>query len=148
MASLTDIREQIAVSLKNNITDLQASAYLLSSPTPPAAEVIPGMDHPHRPLTQYDQAFQRGLDRRWLTVRVYVGIPTDIGAQKQLDAMLASAGVGSVKAAVEEDPTLDGTVENVRVVEVSGYRMYPFPNSSAPLLGAEWLVEVLARGDA
>ena len=68
--------------------------------------------------------------------------------QKQLDAMLASAGTGSVKAAVEDDPTLDGTVENVRVVEVSGYRMYPFPNSSAPLLGAEWLVEVLARGDA
>jgi hypothetical protein len=145
MATLTDIREQLAVSLANGVANLQASAYLLANPTPPAAEIVPGHDIRH-PLTTYDLTMQRGLDKWWLTVRIYVGVPTDIAAQKQLDAMLATHGTGSVKAAIEADPTLGGVAQYTRVTEVIGYRMFDRQNQ-APLLGAEWLVEVLAKGD-
>ena len=138
MASLTSIREGLAANL-DTIPKLQASAYLLSNPTPPAAEVQPG-------AIDYDRAMGRGHDDWLFTVRVFVGFTSDIGAQRRLDGMLASAGSASVKAAIESDPTLDGACEDLLVTRCTGYRLFGREGGAA-LLGAEWEVQVLAAGE-
>lgn len=138
MPSLEDIRTGLATNLAG-VTGLAESPYLLSNPTPPACEIQPG------PI-EYDQAFRRGLDRWTLTVRVFVGPSSDIGAQKRLDTMLAPAGTDSIKAALESDRTLGGMVDDLQVTRCEGYRV--FVREGAPsVLGAEWTVVVLAEGD-
>jgi hypothetical protein len=137
VASLTDIREALADSL-SVIPGLNQSAYLLSNPTPPCAEVQPGE-------TEYDLAMHRGLDRWTLTVRVMVGASTDQGAQRLLDKMIESSGALSVKAAVEADSTLGGACSDCSITRCTGYRLITREGQS-PLLGAEWIVEVLATG--
>ena len=138
MATMEALREALAVNLAG-IPGLQQSAYMLGNPTPPCAEVMPA-------TIDYDVTMHRGLDRWNFTVRVYVGATTDIGAQKRLDLMLDSAGTYSVKAAVESDRKLGGDAADLRVKTCSGYRIYERQGGGA-LLGAEWNVEVLARGD-
>ena len=136
MASLTDIREQIAAALA--LPGFQVSAYMLSNPTPPAAHVFPDQ-------VEYDQAMQRGLDVWTLTVQCYVGFTTDIGAQKRLDELLAKTGSMSVKQLIETDRTLCGIVHDCRVTAASGYRLYSAAGDNTRLvLGAEWTVQVFA----
>jgi len=137
MATLKDIREGLADNL-NTIDGINADAYLRSVVSPPWIEVQPGE-------TEYDLAMARGLDRWTLTVRALVGATTDMGAQLLLDGMLQSSGVLSVKAAIETDRTLGGACSSLQVIRCSGYRLIS-REGHGPLLGAEWIVEVLATG--
>lgn len=139
MASLTDIRVALADNL-SSIAGLQQSAYMLSNPTPPTAEVMPSS-------IRYDRSMARGLDTHNLTVRVLVGQSSDRGAQKRLDGFLAGSGATSIKAAIESDTTLGGAASDLRVMECSGYRVYG-REGNASVLGAEWQVEVVAKGTA
>lgn len=132
MATLKQIREGIAAKL-NTIPNIQASAYMLSNPTPPAAHVIPGE-------IDYDQTMQRGMDMWTLTVQVFVALVTDKGGQLRLDAMLAPTGTSSVKAAIEADKTLGGVVDTLRVSRMTGYQIFNLERG--PVLGAEWTVLV------
>lgn len=137
-ADLGAIREGLAANLAT-IPGLAESAYLLSNPTPPAAEVQPSE-------IEYHQAFQNGSELWRLVVRVFVGNTSDKGAQIRLDRMLASSGDYSVKAAIEADKTLGGACDALKVTGCSGYRV--FSRDGAPgVLGAEWQVEVYATGD-
>lgn len=135
---LEEIRQGLADALEP-IPRLNQSAYLLSQPTLPQAEIEPGE-------IAYDLTFARGFDRYTLTIRVQVGMASNIGAQKTLDRMLAPAGDYSVKAAVEADLTLGGACEDLRVTECTGYRVY-VREGGPPALGAEWRVEVFAVGE-
>jgi hypothetical protein len=144
MADYVALCEALASNLAT-IDGLQESAYLLSNPTPPAAEVQVGE-------TEYDKAMHRGLDTVMLTVRVFVAFASDIGAQKRLRAMLATDGTASVKAAIESDRTLGGQAEDLRVTKCTGERGFLREigggtsgrgSTQGALLGAEWTVEVL-----
>lgn len=137
MADLADLRAGLAANLAG-VSGLSRSAYVLSNPTPPCAEVEPA------PI-EYDLAMDRGLDRWGFIVRVYVSANLDKGAQIKLDAYIASSGADSIKAALESDPTLAGAAEDVHVTGCSGYRVYE-RGGQAAVLGAEWQVEVLALG--
>lgn len=137
MATAAAIREGIAANLAP-IPNMQISAYLLGSPTPPAIEIVPDG-------VTYDLALARGLDEWKFVVRAFVGFTSDIGAQKRLDLMLASSGSNSVKAAIESAPTLGGACDDLRVTAVSGYRQWARDGGN-PVIGAEWQVEVFATG--
>lgn len=137
MASLTAIRTGLATNL-SALADIQVSAWMLANPTPPTIHVFPAS-------ATYDLAMQRGLDRWTLTVQAFVAAVSDIGAQKLLDALLASSGARSVKAALESDQTLGGAASAVRVTGSSGYKIFAV-DGRPPVLGAEWQVEVLATG--
>lgn len=142
-ATLTQIREGIATNL-SAIPDVQVSAYMLASPTPPAIHVFPGTAAAGEAIT-YDLAFHRGLDEYHLTIQAFVGAVGDIGAQKLLDGFIAPTGTVSVKAAAESDRTLAGLVGSVHVTSCTGYRTY-IAEGRPPVLGCEWAVEVLATG--
>jgi hypothetical protein len=141
----------ICEGLAHNLSGLsgvQVSAYLLANPTPPACEIEPG-------TIKYDRAFGRGLDELSFIVRMFVGMTSDIGAQKRLYPFLAASGETSVKAAVESDCTLGGIVDDLQVQHCTGLKLFVREVSSpkggrgsvqGPLLGAEWTVQILAEG--
>jgi hypothetical protein len=139
-ATLTAIRSGLKANLDplTAVEGMQISAYLLSSPTPPAIQIYPAE-------TEYDLAMGRGLDRWTLTVQAFFALTSDVGSQVSLDALLAPAGPLSVKQAVESDSTLGGLVDDLSVVSCTGYRVY-VRDSGGPVLGAEWEVQVLASG--
>lgn len=134
MATLADIREALRAQL-DTIPGLQASAYQLGNPTPPAAEITVGP-------TEYDLALGRGLDRVTLLARVYVAPTTDVGGQKLLDRLLAPTGAESVKTVLETDPTLGGIVDDVHVLRHGGYMTF-VQDGRAAYLGTEFTVEIL-----
>lgn len=72
-----------------------------------------------------------------MIVGITLGPPTP-EHEALLDEMLEAAGERSVKALLEADRTLGGSVEDLMVVANSGYRLYPSPEG--PQLGAEWTV--------
>lgn len=137
MADIAAIRAGIARNLAD-VAGFQVSPYMLSSPTPPAAHVIPGE-------IEFDKAMARGSDRLVMLVQAFVALGTDIGAQKRLDAFLAGAGTSSFKEAIESDTTLAGAAHDLRVTGIQGYRVFTF-EGKGQMLGAELRVEVWAPG--
>lgn len=137
MAEETALREALAANLAS-IAGLQQSAYVLSAPSLPAVEVVPG------PI-DYDRAMGRGTDEWAFIVRALVGITTDIGGQKLLGKLRASSGATSVKAALESDKTLGGIAQTLHVPRVSGQLTFGREGRSSAI-GAEWTVQVFAGG--
>jgi hypothetical protein len=80
--------------------------------------------------------------KRQFSLRIVCGSPTDEAAIERLDAMLDDAGDLSVKAALERADTA-GAFSSLWVARNSGHRLFPGPSPAEPLLGAEWLVDVL-----
>lgn len=88
----------------------------------------------------YDTTMGRGGDTYRVLVRGFVGRGDDEAAQARLDEWLDSAGLRSVKAAVERDATLGGVVDYARVVQGRNYGDYDV--GDVKLLGFEWICEV------
>lgn len=131
MADPADIRAGLAANL-STVSD-NCTGYLLDTVTPPAFEIEPDD-------TDYDQAFNRGLDiQRWI-VRGLVGTVSNLGAQKLLDQWRNT----DVKDALETDRTLGGAVQNLQVTSATRPRQYTF--GSLSYLGAEWNVTVYVTG--
>lgn len=152
MASLTSIREAMAASL-SGLDNVQVSAYMLASPTPPTIHLYPG--GPAGDF-EYDQTMRRGLDLVPFTVQAFVALGNgDLASQRNLDAFLATSGTQSVKAALQapdstdengnDTVTLGGLIEGLHVVRCLPYQQFVF-EGRGPLLGAEWHVNVYAPG--
>lgn len=145
MAQPVDLRTGLANNLRGINTagglDWQVSEYVLDAPTPPCVYIAGG------PVA-WDKTMGRAHDDWTYTVYAMVGYVSDIGAQLVLDTMLASAGPTSIKALVETDRTLGGAAYSLRVTETTGARVYTLagPGQSAPVIGAEWTVLVMASG--
>lgn len=130
-----DIREGIAANLAT-IPDVQVSAYMKSSPTPPTIQVFPDE-------IEYDEADDADLLN--FTVQAFVGNVGDKATQQRLDKMLARWGAYSVKTAIESDTTLGGAAQTLRVTKCTGYQVYQLASvPNAAVMGAQWTVEVYA----
>lgn len=138
MTLVTSVRSAMATNLAT-VTGFQINQYVIGSPTPPTIEI----DY-HPDGVTYDLTMQRGYDEWWFTVRAFVAYTTDQGAQMQLDDMLAPFGATSVKAAVESDRKLGGTVADLHVTQAQPRTFQAGTNSL--MLGADWTVRVLAAG--
>ena len=107
MMDLAGVRTAIAGAL-DTIPGLRAYAFVPDKPEPPCAIVAPsGCD--------YDQTMARGSDEILFTVVVLASRADDRSGQGTLDGYLAADGASSVKAAIEADTDLAGTVDTVRV---------------------------------
>lgn len=136
MSSLSSIRDGLKTRLLT-ISSLRAHDTIPDSIAVPAA-VVGGPES-----VEYDLAMARGADKYTIPIRVYVGRASERAGQDKLDGYLASSGATSIKAAIEGDPTLAGAADTLRVTQARGYGVYEFAGVS--YLGAEWLVEVIAR---
>ena len=134
MADIATIREGLARNLES-LRNVQVSAYMLASPTPPCLHIFPA-------TIEYDRSMHRGLDLVNFTIEAFVAFGLDQGGQIRLDKMLAPTGLDSVKESVERDKTLGQMVQDVWVSRVSTYRTVQIPNQNDEALSATWLVTV------
>ena len=137
MASLADIRAGIAANLAT-LQGMNVSAYMQASPTLPMIWVRPSAPDG----IEYHRAFADGVENWTMLVQAFVGVSSDIGAQKLLDTLLASSGATSVKAAIESDKTLGGAAQSLIVTTCTGYQEYGRPDGTTTWLGCEWTVVV------
>ncbi len=109
------------------------TAQFKPSPNPPQIDMMPGP-------TLYDTAMAGGLHDETVIVRATVQ-PGDVesSAQNALD-LLVSPGTAGLKAALEADRTLGGTVQSLRVTDASEYKVYAV--SGTPLIGVEFNVSI------
>lgn len=115
------IPSQVRDALKTavNITGLRVYD------TIPENLVPPGLIVGQLSIT-WDLVFARGADSATVDLILVAGRMSDRAAQDYLDSLLTPSGNTSIKAKVEADQTLGGTVTSVRCV-----RAEPIPVSSS-----------------
>jgi hypothetical protein len=107
----SSVRDGLKTALAT-ITGLRTYDIIPDGIAPPAAVVgLLSLD--------FDMSMQRYLDHGDIEVMVIVGRMSERAAQDKLDAYLAGSGTGSVKAAIEADTTLGGSVQTCRVLSAS-----------------------------
>jgi hypothetical protein len=132
-APISDIREGLARNL-DVISDVQVSAYMPLAPTMPALWVTPAS-------IDYDRSMMRGLDVLTFTITAAVSLGLDKSSQVRLDGFMSPSGGESVKEALEKDRTLGGTVQDILVDRVAGYR-FVVDSNGQQVVTVEWTVLV------
>lgn len=130
LASIDSIRTGLANRLAT-ISGLRVAAQQPDNPNPPLALVIPDN-------TKYDDVFGRGMDTTTFRIILMVSRVAEKQAQKSLDAYCATTGSSSIKAAIEGDKTLGGSVFDCRVIEMRNYGQIPV--GDVTYLGCEFVV--------
>lgn len=108
---------------------VQVSPYAIDDPTPPTVSV--------RGLDVVD--YTKGGPDLTVTIEAIVGTVTEIGPQVVLDQMLF--GATAVKALLESDKTLSGSVDDSFVTTMSGHKVFVLP--AKRVLGAEWTLHIV-----
>ena len=113
MATIAEIRSGLKTRLAT-ISGLRTTDTVPDVINPPVAIVMPQ-------TVTYDETMRRGLATYTFTVMVIVGRASERSAQTALDSFVAQTGATSVKAAIEGDKTLGGTVFDTRVTTMRSY---------------------------
>jgi hypothetical protein len=87
----------------------------------------------------WDLVFARGADSATVDLILIAGRMSDRAAQDYLDSLLTPSGASSIKAKVEADQTLSGTVTSVRVARAEPI---PVSVSGVEMLGYRFSVEL------
>lgn len=133
MASTAEnIREGLASALSAVTGAAQTAAYNLPNGfTTPCLFVLG-----NGPIA-YDATFGRGTDTLSFTVRGITGNVDTVGSQKLLSVWVS----GAVKDGIEDDRTLGGLVDDLRVTDYSGDQ-YANINGVDYVFG-DWTVDVI-----
>ena len=91
----------------------------------------------------YDTTMARGADEYQFSIQVLSGRADDRTAQARIESYIAGSGNGSLKTAMESDPTLGNRCMTVRVVEAGGLQTYDRSDGMS-LLGVEFQVLIYA----
>lgn len=134
MADISAIRQGLATNI-GTVPGLRASAELIDNPSPPIAVInLDSID--------YHGAMKNGLTTYNFVVTVIVGRAAEREMQRKLDAYCQPTGAQSVKAAIESNRSLSGTVFDLIVVSAN-----PAGNiiiNDQTYLAAEFTVTVFA----
>lgn len=126
---------------------LQPLEYPINNPQPPTVQIM-GVGH-----ITYDIASQRGGDQNDVLVQAFASEVSDIGGHKVIDKLIKSSGSTSMKEAIEKrapgqnQVTLDGAIDDLRVVECMGHQIFtsPMPGPGGAALryvGSTWVVQI------
>lgn len=110
MSDITAMATGIANNLAT-ISGIRTYAEIPDNPNLPAAVV--GLVS-----VEYDQAFAGGLTNYTFAVTIVVSRVTERRAQQRLHDVIQT-GAGSVKKAIESEPTLGGSAFDVKVTEMN-----------------------------
>lgn len=130
---LSSVRTGLKTTLEN-ISGLRTYDYVPDNVNVPAAIV----EFPSEVL--FDRSFQRGVESLEISVLIIVGKANDRNSQAQIEKYLAKDGPTSIKATLDADTTLDGSVQTSRATKASGFGEYTVGTSS--YLGFRVFVEV------
>lgn len=104
-ADITTIRNKLAENIAT-VTGLRTSAELIDNPSPPIALVtLESVD--------YHQTMLNGCVLMSFSVTVIVGRSAERTMQRKLDAYISPIGGQSVKAGIESNRSLDGTIDDL-----------------------------------
>lgn len=98
----------------------------------------------------FDQTFQRGMDKIRLTCRLLVARSDDEGGQAELDKYLAGSGPFSVKERLLEargapgEAALGGLCDDLHLRRIHGYRFYQV--GEVQYYGAEFVIDIIGEG--
>lgn len=108
VATVSQVSQALRTALQA-VQGLRVVEYIPDSLNPPMATV--GVD-----TVNYHGAFRGGLPQYMFTVSVVVARASDRIAQKRLDDYLSYDGPTSIRAAIEADTSLCGTVQTCQVI--------------------------------
>ena len=92
----------------------------------------------------YDATMGRGTDTLTLILRGIVQIGDTVEAQQNMDSWLDPTGSTSVKTLVENDRTLGGKVDDLRVSSVRGHLRLQSPDApNVEYLCSEWTLDII-----
>lgn len=134
------VANDIADGLKTALTPvaqaIKGAAYefIPSNPSPPSIWVYPE-----------DVTFHPASSWVWKVQAIVSGNIVDKAAQLRLREMLDTTGSTSVKAAIELEPTLGGSVDDVIVVSAAGFQVFELP-ALGLVLGSTWTLNVEGTG--
>lgn len=131
--NIADVRAALKESLAS-IPELEISS-LRDNVNPPCAIVYP--DSP----CLFDVTFDGEQRPRFCVLILVPYVDTD-DAQEQMDIYLSDEGESSVKAAIEEDSTLGGVVDDLHVTELRSYGVISMFDGGTRYLSGELVVEV------
>jgi hypothetical protein len=142
-ATLSEIKDALAAQLQDTlcgtadplIEGLQVTAGMNLNPTPPSIDIYAAETFTERV----------GFDSWQLNfvVRARVSSAEHEGGQDLLDTMMDPRSENSVRAALEGNDDLGGTVDSLFVGEVSGLSVFPSSGPEGSLMGCAWPVQVL-----
>ena len=138
MATITQIRAALASQIQtalSGVDNLTTDPRMSFNPTAPYIDVYPG-----DPFREPGSFGRNGIF--FLTVRARVSTADHPAAQDTLDALMDDEGSASVGNAIMGNRTLGGMVDNVSVVEQSGYGTFPGGGDESAL-GCTWRVRVI-----
>lgn len=134
VATVSEVSKRLREALAE-IDGLRVIEFIPDSLNPPMATV--GIDN-----VIYHGAFGAGNPQYLFTVSVVVARASDRIAQQRLDNFLSWDGASSIRAAIEKDPTLCGTVQTCQVT--SGGNVASINVQEVIYLSVEFNVEVYA----
>lgn len=118
------------------IEQLQAEPRMVFNPTPPSIDIYPA--------ELFTEALTFGERDFHFLVRARVGTAENEGGQDLLLTMMDPRAAESVARALEANPTLGGTVDDVTVFDPTGFGVFPaVAAGEGSLLGCTWPVTVL-----
>ena len=120
------IREGLALTITNAVPGLKVHKYVPESVTPPCAFItLEGFT--------YGDTFGRDTSCE-LVVTVVVPGTMQVEAQRALEEYAEDSGIKSIYAAIEADPTLDGSVAHAVVTGGDAPGQVQFGESTYPAL--------------
>lgn len=138
---VSTIRTALADAIRAGTT--ATNPRLTVYPYKPDAVVVPAMFVVPDKIS-FDETFGRGEDELTFKLVLLVSRADDLSSQKLLDGYLDGSGGRSIKTIVEAGPTLGGACDDIRVVDVTAYRWFPFGENE--YLGAEFSLSIIGRG--
>lgn len=134
-ATVSDLRTGLADAMAT-LLGVRIYENLPDAPVPPAAIIeLQGVT--------YDSTFARGADEYRFSVVFLSGRSDDRTAQARVEGWIAGHGTGSVKTAIEADPTLGGICGACRVTEATGLQSLDRPDGTS-FLAAEFTITLYA----
>jgi hypothetical protein len=118
VSEVDDVLTASVQAVKAGVPELTAYDKIVTPITVPAVIAIP----PDR--IDYDETMDGGATMMF-TLRLLVSRTQDGADQEALNAYMSRKGTRSVKAALEADPRLGGTVSDVFVNEAGNYGNWP-----------------------
>lgn len=134
-AAIADIRSGLSDAM-STLAGVRVYLQIPDTPNPPCAVI-------ELQRVLYDTTFARGADEFEFSVLLIVARADDRTAQTRVEGYIAGTGLGSVKTAIEADPTLGGKCMSVRVTEASGLQSLERPDGTK-FLAVEFSVTIYA----
>jgi len=138
MAGARQIRDALAAALQQ-LPGCQVLAYPPAQPQYPCIYVL-------GPEIDYDRALHRGVDEWTFTIQALCSLATVEGGTFRMDEFMESSGPGSVKAVLEQDTTLGGAVDDLRVTRGRADQIATIPGTQVQVVVGEWTVTVISEG--